>query len=153
MDIGRHPLPEEDGSMIVGSTDMGNISYAVPSIHPMIEVALEGTPIHTPEFEVFTGGEEGDRAVIDGALTLALTMVDCLASADTREEIRFLMHGYTAEQHHLASCVPLVDPGERFTAIAPRGPICMPDGDGAGWWSIDLDTFEIPGHNAGTLYR
>ncbi len=26
---------------------------------------------------------------------------------------------------------------------APRGPIDMPDGDGAGWWSIDLDTFEF----------
>lgn len=88
MDVGRHPLPEEEGAMVVGSTDMGNVSYAVPSIHPMIKVAPEGTPIHTPEFEVFTGGEEGDRAVIDGALTLALTMVDCLASADARQEIR-----------------------------------------------------------------
>jgi predicted esterase len=38
--------------------------------------------------------------------------------------------------------VPLVDPDERFTAIAPRGPIDMPDGDGAGWWTIDLNTFE-----------
>jgi len=37
---------------------------------------------------VYTGREEGDQAVVDGALTLALTMVDCLASAGTREEIR-----------------------------------------------------------------
>ena len=61
---------------------------------------------------------------------------------DGVDRLLFLMHGYTAEQHHLASYVPLVDPDERFTAIAPRGPIDMPDGDGAGWWSIDLDTFE-----------
>ncbi|MCY3561688.1 MAG: hypothetical protein OXH20_11045 [bacterium] len=58
------------------------------------------------------------------------------------DRLLFLMHGYTAEQHHLASYVPLVDPDERFTAIAPRGPIDMPDGDGAGWWHIDLNTFE-----------
>ncbi len=58
------------------------------------------------------------------------------------DRLLFLIHGYTAEQHHLASYVPLVDPDERFTAIAPRGPIDMPDGDGAGWWTIDLDTFE-----------
>ncbi len=58
------------------------------------------------------------------------------------DRLLFLMHGYTAEQHHLASYVPLVDPDERFTAIAPRGPITMPDGDGAGWWDIDLQTFE-----------
>lgn len=88
MDVGRHPLPEHEGAMVVGSTDMGNVSYAVPSIHPMIKAAPEGTAIHTPEFEVFAGGEEGDRAVIDGALTMALTLVDCLASADTRSEIR-----------------------------------------------------------------
>ena len=59
------------------------------------------------------------------------------------DRLLFLMHGYTAEQHHLASYVPLVDPDERFTAIAPRGPIDMPDGDGAGWWDIDLQTFEM----------
>lgn len=88
MDVGRHPMPEAEGAMVVGSTDMGNVSYAVPSIHPMIKAAPEGTAIHTPEFEVFAGSEQGDRAVIDGALTMALTMVDCLASVDTREEIR-----------------------------------------------------------------
>ena len=88
MDIGRHPLPEEAGAMVVGSTDMGNVSYSVPSIHPMIKVAPEGTAIHTPEFEVFAGSEDGDRAVIDGAPTMALTLVDCLASVDTQEEIR-----------------------------------------------------------------
>ena len=58
------------------------------------------------------------------------------------DRLLFLMHGYTAEQHHLASYVPLVYPDERFTAIAPRGPIDMPEGDGAGWWTIDLQTFE-----------
>ncbi len=58
------------------------------------------------------------------------------------DRLLFLMHGYTAEQHHLASYVPLVDPDERFTAIAPRGPIDMDDGDGAGWWIIDVNTFE-----------
>ncbi len=87
MDVGRHPLPEEEGAMVVGSTDMGNVSYAVPSIHPMIKAAPEGTAIHTPDFETYAGGEEGDRAVVDGALTMALTLVDCLASADTRNEI------------------------------------------------------------------
>lgn len=61
---------------------------------------------------------------------------------DGADRLLFLMHGYTAEQHHLAAYVPLVDPSGRFTAIAPRGPLTMPDGDGAGWWPMDLDTFE-----------
>ncbi|MEO0494901.1 MAG: M20 family metallopeptidase [Actinomycetota bacterium] len=88
MAVGRHPLPEAEGAMVVGSTDMGNVSYSVPSIHPMIKSAPEGTPIHTPDFEVYAGREDGDRAVIDGALTMALTLVDCLASGETRDAIR-----------------------------------------------------------------
>ena len=63
---------------------------------------------------------------------------------DGSPRLLFLVHGYSAEQHHLASYVPLVDPDERFTAIAPRGPYALPDGstDGAAWWSIDFETFE-----------
>ncbi len=63
---------------------------------------------------------------------------------DGADRLLFLLHGYSAEQHHLASYVPLVDPDERFTAIAPRGPFALPDGDtdGAAWWSVDLETFE-----------
>ena len=95
MEVGRHPLPEAEGAMVVGSTDMGNVSYSVPAIHPMIKVAPEGTPIHTPEFEVYAGREEGDRAVIDGALTMALTLVDCLASSETRDAIRGAFPGTT----------------------------------------------------------
>lgn len=53
------------------------------------------------------------------------------------DRLLFLMHGYSAEQHHLAAYVPLIDPDERFSAIAPRGPIDLPDGDGAAWWSYD----------------
>jgi amidohydrolase len=67
--------PSRDGR-VVGSTDMGNVSYAVPSIHPMIQVAPSGVPIHTPAFAGFAGGAEGDRAVIDGAKALAWTVAD-----------------------------------------------------------------------------
>lgn len=71
-----------------------------------------------------------------------MTFTQYRIERDGVDRLLFLMHGYTAEQHHLASYVPLVDPTERFTAIAPRGPLTMPDGDGAGWWPIDLETFE-----------
>ena len=74
--------------------------------------------------------------------TLAMSFTQYRIDRDGVDRLLFLMHGYTAEQHHLASYVPLVDPNERFTAIAPRGPLTMPDGDGAGWWPIDLETFE-----------
>lgn len=69
-----------------------------------------------------------------------MTFTTYRINRDGVDRLLFLMHGYTAEQHHLASYVPLVDPDERFTAIAPRGPLTMPDGDGAGWWDIDLES-------------
>ena len=95
MEVGRHPLPETEGAMVVGSTNMGNVSYSVPAIQPMIKVAPKGTPINTPEFEVHAGHEEGDRAFIDGALTMALTLVDCLASNESRSAIRGAIPGTT----------------------------------------------------------
>ena len=47
--LGRDPRPETE-TAIVGSTDMGNVSYEVPSIHPMIKIAPEEVAIHTPDF-------------------------------------------------------------------------------------------------------
>src|SRR5918995_792474 len=61
---------------VVGSTDMGNVSYVVPAIPPMIQVAPPGVPIHTPAFAGFAGGPEGDQAVVDGAKALAFTVAD-----------------------------------------------------------------------------
>ena len=60
---------------------MGNVSYLAPSIHPMIKVAPEGVPIHTPEFARYAGSEEADRAVLDGAKAMAMTVVDLWADA------------------------------------------------------------------------
>ena len=79
--IGRPLAHPEAGHRVVGSTDMGNVSYLTPSIHPMIQVAPLGVSIHSPEFTRFAGGAEGDRAVIDGAKALAMTVVDLWTDA------------------------------------------------------------------------
>jgi len=76
--VGRSPQRPTSDSAVVGSTDMGNVSYLAPSIHPMIQVAPHGVPIHTPRFAQYARAEEGDRAVIDGAKILALTALDAL---------------------------------------------------------------------------
>jgi amidohydrolase len=68
--------PAAGGRRVVGSTDMGNVSYLVPSIHPMIGVAPEGVAIHTAEFARWAASSAGDAAVIDGAKALAMTAVD-----------------------------------------------------------------------------
>ena len=74
--LGR-TVTSDAGARVVGSTDMGNVSYAVPSIHPMIKVAPDDVAIHTPDFAEYARGPSGDAAVIDGAKALAMTAVDC----------------------------------------------------------------------------
>jgi amidohydrolase len=74
--LGRPLLEPGTGAEVCGSTDMGNVSYEVPSIHPMIAVAPEGVSIHTPEFARFAAAPEGDRAVLDGAKAMAMTIAD-----------------------------------------------------------------------------
>ena len=78
--LGRDPRPETE-TAIVGSTDMGNVSYEVPAIHPMIKIAPEEVAIHTPDFADYARGSMGDKGVIDGAKALAMTVIDCWTSA------------------------------------------------------------------------
>jgi amidohydrolase len=73
---GRTLLDPSVAPAVVGSTDMGNVSYLVPSIHPMIKVAPANVSIHSPEFTRYAGSAEGDKAVVDGAKALAMTVVD-----------------------------------------------------------------------------
>jgi amidohydrolase len=74
--LGRVVQDPADVVFGVGSTDMGNVSYAVPSIHPMIKVSPSGVSIHTPAFTGHARSETGDQAVLDGAKAMAMTLVD-----------------------------------------------------------------------------
>ena len=74
--FGRHPVDPKSQARVSGSTDMGNVSQVVPSIHPMIKVSPDGVPIHTPEFAEHAGSSAGDAAVIEGAKMLAATAID-----------------------------------------------------------------------------
>jgi amidohydrolase len=87
--LGRTVLdPVTSGRSVVGSTDMGNISYLVPSIHPMIKVAPDGVPIHSVAFAESAGSPDGDQAVIDGAKAMAMTIVDLWTSAELLAQVR-----------------------------------------------------------------
>jgi amidohydrolase len=87
--LGRAFFPLEKVPIgLAGSTDMGNVSYRVPSIHPMIASAPLLCSIHNPEFEQWAGGEMGDEAAIDGAKALAMTAVDYLCDPRLRRRVR-----------------------------------------------------------------
>ena len=74
----------------IGSTDMGDVSHQVPSIHPMIAAAPDGVAIHTEAFAEHARSARGDGAVVDGAVALAQTVADLWADpallAAAREE-------------------------------------------------------------------
>jgi amidohydrolase len=75
---------------IAGSTDMGNVSHRVPSIHPMLAASPLHCTIHNPEFAQWAGSEMGEAAALDGAKALAMTALDYLCDADLRARARAL---------------------------------------------------------------
>ena len=75
--------PEKLGG--AGSTDMGNVSHRLPSIHPMLACAPPQVVIHNPEFTKWSGSEMGDAAALDGAKAMALTTYDFLTNPELQK--------------------------------------------------------------------
>ncbi len=99
--LGRDFVPFEEAVKFgAGSTDMGNVSYRVPSIHPMLAVAPPNVVIHNPEFEKWAGSDKGDLACLDGAKALALTTADYLLSPGLQEQAS---HAYEVSKGLTAS--------------------------------------------------
>ena len=87
--IGRAFFPlEKMPAGASGSTDMGNVSYRVPSIHPMLAAAPPNVVIHNPEFAKWARSELGDKAALDGAKSLAMTAIDYLNDGTLQEDCR-----------------------------------------------------------------
>ncbi|MGC1935883.1 MAG: M20 family metallopeptidase [Candidatus Acidiferrales bacterium] len=66
---------------MAASTDMGNVSYAIPSIHPMIGIKSLPAANHQPEFTAHCITPEADKAVLDGALAMAWTAIEMASNA------------------------------------------------------------------------
>ena len=67
-----------------GSTDMGNVSLALPAIHPMIGIDSLPAVNHQPEFTAHCVTEAADKALIDGAIAMAWTAIDMATNASVR---------------------------------------------------------------------
>ncbi len=79
--LGRS-FPDPADEKTSGSTDMGNVSLTIPSIHPMIGIDSLPAVNHQPEFTAHCITPAADKAVRDGALTMAWSAVD-IAGDDT----------------------------------------------------------------------
>ena len=69
------------------STDMGNVSLLVPSLHPMIGYDVGGAAHHTAEFARHGTSPSADRAVLDGATALALVGEEIAADPALRSRL------------------------------------------------------------------
>jgi amidohydrolase len=72
---------------VAASTDMGNVSHVIPSIHPAIGINSLPATNHTPEFTAHCVTPDADKALADGALAMAWTIVDVASDAATRERL------------------------------------------------------------------
>lgn len=59
-----------------GSTDMGNVSYVMPSIHPFIGIGSRPAVNHQPGFTEAAATEKADQAILDGGIAMAWTAID-----------------------------------------------------------------------------
>jgi len=70
-----------------GSTDMGNVSLVVPAIHPELDIDAGGAVNHQPEYTAATVTEAANRAIRDGAVAMAWTVID-VAEKNLWEDLR-----------------------------------------------------------------
>ena len=85
---GRTPLPAElETALPLGSTDMGNVTQAMPAIHPVVGVDAGGASLHQPEFTAVAASPSGDEAVIDGAIMLARTVIRLAETPEQRNRV------------------------------------------------------------------
>ena len=73
-------LQEGDPTAVSGSTDAGDVSYAVPSIHPYMAICDIGEPMcHQDTFVECANQPRGYQAMLNAAKAVALTASDLLS--------------------------------------------------------------------------
>jgi amidohydrolase len=70
-----------------GSTDMGNVSLALPSIHPSIGIDSLPAVNHQPEFTAQCVTPVADQAVLEGAIAMAWTVIDAAGDDQLRTRL------------------------------------------------------------------
>ncbi len=74
-------------AMSRASTDMGNLSLVIPSIHPYLGIDSGDAVNHQAEFAAHCATAVADRVLVDGAVALACTAADVAAAPDLRARL------------------------------------------------------------------
>ena len=90
--LGRTPVAEEfEAAMPLGSTDMGNVTKVMPGIHPIVGLDAAGASVHQPAFASAAAGPSADKAVVEGAIMLARTVVSLAETPAERDRVLELL--------------------------------------------------------------
>jgi len=82
--LGRQTVPMPN--IMGGSTDMGNVSHVVPSIHPGIGIKGSDAPPHTVEFAAAAATPAADQAVLDSTIGMALAAAAAALNPAARQD-------------------------------------------------------------------
>ena len=82
-DFKNLPGPEKD---FAGSTDMGNVSYIKPSIHPTYRIG--NVVNHTKEFTAVAGLPAAQKPTLDSAKAMMMTAIEVLINSELLEKIK-----------------------------------------------------------------
>ncbi len=86
--LGREPVSREvEERLPMGSTDMGNVTQRMPGIHPVVGVDAGGATVHQRAFAAAAAGPSADRAVVEGAIMLARTVVRLAETPSERDRV------------------------------------------------------------------
>ncbi len=83
----RFPDLGELAERAAASTDMGNLSLVIPSIHPFIGIDSFPAVNHQPEFTAHCITPSAEKAIYDGALALGWTILDMALNPDLRSRL------------------------------------------------------------------
>ena len=96
--LGRVPA-ETDPEMGAGSTDMGDVSQVIPSIHPYVSIGPKALSGHTVEFREAALSERGLAAMVAAAKAMALTAYDVLSQPELMTRARRDFNGAAAARN------------------------------------------------------
>jgi amidohydrolase len=91
--LGRRFSSGSDALMNRASTDMGNVSQQISAIHPYIGINSLPAVNHQPEFAEAAISAAADRAAVEGACALALTLLDAASDPGTRHRLIDALNG------------------------------------------------------------
>jgi amidohydrolase len=84
--LGRVFAPPTD-RVVAASTDMANVSLAMPSIHPTLDIGSLPAVNHQASFATACVTGVADKALLDGATAMAQTIIDLATDDHQRERL------------------------------------------------------------------